>query len=172
MTDLSTEYTDYDSFAREWHTDELKEAEVTLQDARDRGLISEDETRMLWQLLGQLQEDEVLIRIPEWLADEKVGYVDGRTPTTFVGHINRETEKAIQFTDSASARPLMKLAHRIHHFENGIENVGDTDQDRREWLERRLHQTRSEFESRENVTGLSEEWLPKSQLINIIRRSD
>lgn len=172
MTDLITHYSDYDSFAREWHATDLDDHEVDLQHARDRGHITEDETRMLWQLLGELSRDELLIRIPEWLAKEKVGFVDGATPTIFVGRIDRETEKAIRFIDSASARPLMKLAHRISHFEEGIENVGGSDDDRRKWLERRLEAKRREFESRDDVPGLSEEWLPKSQLLDVVRRSD
>lgn len=152
MSDLITGYSEYDVFAREWEG------------------ASENETRMLWQLLDELDDCEVLVRLPEWLAEEKVGFVDGTTPTTFVGRIDRETEKAIRFADSASARPLMKLAHRIHHLEEGIETVGDSDEDRREWLEQRLRRTRHEFRSREDVPSLSEEWLPKSQLRTAARR--
>ena len=159
-----SEYADYDTFAQEWHADDL--GDVALEDARDSGLLNEDETRLLWQLLGQLGDDEVLIVIPEWLAEEKVGFVEGATPTTFVGRIERETKKAIHFIDSASARPLMKLAHRIHRLEDG-----DTD-DRREWLDNRLQELREEFENREDVAGLSEEWIPKSQLLHAIRRSN
>jgi len=166
MTDLDIrEYTNYDAFVREWHTDDL--GDVTLEDARDSGLLTEDETRLLWQLLGQLSDEEVLIAIPDWLADEKVGYVDGATPTTFVGRIERETEKAIHVVDSASARPLMKLAHRIQHLENG-----DSDDDRREWLDNRLQELHDEFENRDDVTGLSEEWIPKSQLLHATRRTN
>jgi hypothetical protein len=166
MADLGiSEYSNYDEFVRERHADDL--GGVALDDARDRGLLNEDDTRLLWQLLGQLSEDEVLIEIPDWLAEEKVGYSDGATPTTFVGQIERETEKAIHLMDSASARPLMKLAHRIQHLEDG-----DTDEDRREWLDNRLHELREEFEQREDVTGVSEEWIPKSQLLHAIRRSD
>lgn len=125
MTDLDiSEYTTYDAFVRAWHTDDL--GDVTLDDARESGLLNEDETRLLWQLLGQLSDDEVLIEIPDWLADEKIGYVDGATPTMFVGRIDRETEKAIHVVDSAAARPLMKLAHRIHHLEDGGD---DSEQD-------------------------------------------
>lgn len=124
---------------------------------------------MLWQLLNELAEDEVLIRIPEWLAEENVGYVDGATPTTFVGRIERDTDKAIRFADSASARPLMRLAHRIQSLENGIENAED-DEDRREWLDGRLQEKRQEFENRDDVPGLRDEWLPKSQLLHAVRR--
>ena len=164
MTDLDiSEYTTYDAFVRAWHSDDL--GDVTLDDARESGLLNEDETRLLWQLLGQLSDDEVLIEIPDWLADEKVGYVDGAPPTLFVGRIDRETEKAIHVVDSAAARPLMKLAHRIHHLEEG-----DTDDDRREWLENRLQELRDDFENRDDVTGLSEGWIPKSQLLHALRR--
>lgn len=154
VSDLITEYTDSDTFAREWQGD------------------NEADTRMVWQLLGELKADELLIRLPEWLAEAKVDFVDGATPTMFIGRIDRETDKAIRVVDSAAARPLMKLAHRIHHLEAGIQKVGASDEDRREWLERRLRQTRSEFESRDDVPGLSEAWIPKSQLITAVRRNE
>ena len=166
MPDLDiSEYSDYDAFAREWHAEDL--GDVDIDDARDNGLLNEDDTRLLWQLLGQLREDELLIQIPEWLAKEKVGFVDGGTPMTFVGRIEQETDKAIHFVDSASARPLMKLAHRIHHLEEG-----DIDEDRGEWLDNRLVELREEFENRGDATGLSEEWIPKSLLLHVIRRSN
>ena len=105
MADLTiTEYVTYEEFAQAW-------------DAPDSDM------RMLWQLLGQLDEDEVLIKIPEWLAEENVGYVAGAIPTAFVGRIERETEKAILFGDSADARSLMKLAHRMEQLERGEEDV-------------------------------------------------
>jgi len=170
MTNLITAYSDYDAFARAWHADELAQHEVTLRKARERDLIDEDSTRMLWQVLGELDEEEVLLRIPDWLAEEKVGYVDGATPTTFVGRIDRETEKAIRVVDSASARPLLKLANRIHHFKQGIEREKGADKDRREWLEQRLTAKRREFEDRDDIPGLAEEWLPKSQLRNVVQR--
>lgn len=56
----------------------------------------ETETRLYWRLLGQLGPDDVLLRLPEWLANEKVGYVEGKTPTAFFGRIEDETEKAIR----------------------------------------------------------------------------
>lgn len=58
--------------------------------------MGDDDTRLLWQLLGQLDDDEVLIRIPAWLAEEKAEYTEGAPPTEVVGHIERETEKAIR----------------------------------------------------------------------------
>lgn len=126
-----------------------------------------DESRLLWQLLEQLGEDEVLIRIPVWLAAEKAGFVDGAPPTEVVGRIARETEKAIQVDDAASARPLMKLAHRIHELER---SEGDPDRD--DWLDERLADHRRAFESREDVPTLADEWLPKSQLQTVVRRQD
>lgn len=152
MSDLIVEYSEYETFASEW-------------DAAD-----ETEARMLWQLLAELDDDVVLVQLTEWVADEKVGFVDGATPTTFVGRIDQETDKAIRLVESAAARPLMKRAHRIQNLEDGIENVGDDDEDRRQWLEDRLRETRREFETREDVIGLSEAWLPKSQLRHVIRR--
>lgn len=73
--------------------------------------------------MGQLDPDELLIKIPEWLAEENIGYVDGGTPTEFVGRIERETEKAILFADSASAHPLMRFAHRITNLEEGSDHA-------------------------------------------------
>lgn len=93
-----TEYATYDDFTREW-------------DGSDKDI------RMLWQLLGQLDGEEVLIEIPEWLAEEKVGFVDGGIPTVFVGQVVEETEKAVRLADSAAAQSLVKLAHRIHKLE-------------------------------------------------------
>lgn len=155
ITDLDiSEYADYDAFAREWHADDL--GDVAFEDARDSGLLNEDETRLVWQLLGQLRDDELLIEILDWLAEEKVGYVEGAMPTMFVGWIDRETEKAIHFVDSASARPLMKLAHRIHRLEEG-----GTD-DRREWLDNRQQELRDEFENRDDVTGLLKSGFPRA----------
>ena len=126
---------------------------------------ADSDTRMLWQLLGQLDPDEVLVQLPEWLAEEKVGYVDGATPTAFVGRIERETEKAILFGDSAAAGPLMKLAHRIHQLEQGTEA-----DDRDEWLVDRLEDHRRAFEERADAVTLQDEWLPKSQLRRVVRR--
>ena len=126
---------------------------------------SESDTRMLWQLLGQLNADEVLVQLPEWLAEEKVGYVDGPTPTAFVGRIERETEKAILLSDSSDARSLMKLAHRMHQLEEG-NATGDS----REWLDERLADHRRAFEEREDAVTLQDEWLPKSQLHRVVRR--
>ncbi|WP_336365337.1 hypothetical protein [Halalkalicoccus salilacus] len=168
MVDLQIEaFENYDDFVQEWHAEEL---DVSLDEARNRSLINEDKTRLLWQLLGQLENDELLIQIPKWFADQKVGFIDGRTPTEFVGRIDRETEKAILFTDSASARSLTKLAHRIHQLETSIEHANDDD--RQEWMVNRLQQIRERFESREDAIALSEEWLPKSQIQHAVRRND
>lgn len=147
MTDLDVrEVATYEEFAGEW---------------------GEGDTRLLWQLLGQLDADEVLVQIPEWLAEEKAGYVEGTPPTEVVGRIERETENAILLDDTAAARPLMKLAHRIHELE---QNEGDPD--RNEWLEDRLTEHRREFEEREDVPELADGWLPKSQLQCVVRRRE
>ena len=159
------EVDNYDDFVWTWHAEEL---DIPLDEARDQGLINEEETRLRWQLLGQLDDDELLIQIPDWLADEKVGFVDGSTPTEFVGRIDRETEKAILFADSAAARSLTKLAHRIDHLEDGIEEVDDPA--RRDWLESRLQDIRNRFERRDDAPTLAEEWLPKSQIQRAVRR--
>ncbi len=154
MDELITEYAAYETFVSDWEDS------------------TENETRMLWQLLGELEADEVLIRLPKWLAEENIGFVDGATPTLFVGRLDRETEKAIRLVDSVAAEPLMKHAHRIHHIEDGLETIDHTDTHRREWLEERLGKTRREFEMRDDVTSLTNEWLPKSQLVAIVRRID
>lgn len=45
-------------------------------------------------------------------------------------------------------------------------------EERRDQLERRLTRKRREFEQRDGVPGLSEGWLPKSELISGVRRSE
>ncbi|WP_396612896.1 hypothetical protein ACH9L7_06400 [Haloferax sp. S1W] len=84
MADLDIrEYAYYDTFARDLHTDTLDQHDVTLEAARERGLITEDDTRLLWELLGQLDDDELLIQIPEWLADKKIGtWMAGHLPSS------------------------------------------------------------------------------------------
>lgn len=146
-TDLNIrEYATYDEFARGWDG-------------------SDTDTRMLWQLLGQLDEEELLIVIPEWLAEEKVGFVDGAIPTVFVGRVGEETEKAIRLTETAAARSVMKLAHRIHQLEQN-----EDDPERNEWLDHQLRERRREFEQRADAVSLKDEWLPKSQLRQVVRR--
>jgi len=51
-------YTTYEEFAADWSA-------------------PEKETRMTWQLLEQIDDDEVLVELPQWLADENVGYTKG-----------------------------------------------------------------------------------------------
>lgn len=147
MSDLDIrEVATYEEFVQEW---------------------DDGDTRLLWQLLYQLESDELLIRIPEWLAEEKVGYIEVAPPTEVVGRIERETEKAILLDDTAAARPLLKLAHRIHELEQK-----EGDPDRNEWLDDRLAKHRQEFEEREDVAELADGWLPKSQLQCVIRRRE
>jgi hypothetical protein len=150
MTELDIrEVTSYEEFVREW------------------GESNEDTTRLLWQLLGQLADDEVLVQLPEWLAEKKAGYVDGAPPTEVVGHIERETENAILLGDSAATRQLMKLAHRIHQLEQN-----ENDPERNDWLDDRLAEHREAFREREDVPELADEWLPKSQLQSVVRRPE
>ena len=126
---------------------------------------SETDARMLWDLLGQLAADELLIELPEWLAEEKVGFVEGSVPTAFVGKIDEETNDAIKFADAADARSLMKLAHRIHRLERN-----EPDHDQGDWSQRRLKDHRRRFEEREDAETLQDEWLPKSQLSYVVKR--
>lgn len=171
VTDLTTDYADYESFARRWHAETLDDRGVSLEEARKRGLLNEQDTRQLWQLSGSLSEDDLFVQIPEWLDEEKLRDADGITPTTFVGNIARETADAILFENSAPARPLMRLAHGIHSLERGIKNTG-ADDARREELEGRLREKRRKVANRDDAPILSDEWLPKSQLITAVQRSE
>ena len=171
MTDLTTDYADYESFARRWHAETLDDRGVSLEEARKRGLLNEQDTRHLWQLLGLLGEDDLFVQIPEWLAEEKLRDTDRVIPTMFVGHVTRETEDAILFENSAPARPLMRLAHGIDSIERGIGNTG-ADDTRREELEGRLRKKRRKVANRDDAPILSDEWLPKSQLMTAVQRSE
>lgn len=146
------EFSEFDEFVREWDGDD--------------GATS----RMIWQLLGELSDDELLIKLPEWLAEEKVGYTKGSTPTEFVGRIGGETEQAVRFVDTTAARPLKRLAHRITALEDGIENAAPGD-NRRPWLRNRLRDKHREFATRDEMAGLREEWIPKSQIIHAVVRT-
>ncbi|RKD93810.1 hypothetical protein [Halopiger aswanensis] len=173
MSDVITEYADYDAFAREWHARDLESHSVTLSEARARGLLNEQDTRQIWQLLDLLEDDELFLHLPQWLADEKVDGADGDgdAPTTFVGRLSRETDKAILVEDSAATHALMRLAHGIRSLERGLENTG-ADADRREELEQRLQAKYRQFETREGAVGLADEWVPKSQIRSTIRRRE
>ena len=171
VTDPIIEYADYDSFARDWHSDTLADYDISLEEARERGLLNEQKTRQLWQLLGLLGSDELFVQLPEWLADEKVKAADRTTPTLFVGRISRETEDAILFKESAAARPLMELAHTIHSLEKGIENTA-TGTDRHERSEKHLRDHYQQFRNRDDLPTLSDEWLPKSQLVTAVQRRE
>lgn len=170
MVDAIRTYADYDTFARGWHSETLRDRDVTLETARERGLLNEQDTHRLWQLLGLLDEDDVFIQLPEWLVNEKTDDGRGSLATTFVGYISRETEDAILFKDSSPGRRLMQIAHQIHSIEHGIENAVDSD--RRKRLNERLQEEHRRFEERDDVPYLSDEWLPKSQLITIIQRRE
>lgn len=154
MTEFDVDdYADFEEFTERWD---------------DCGL---ETARQLWQLLGEFTEDELLIKLPEWLAERKVGYIDGGTPTLFVGRIVEETEKAIRLADGTAARPLMSLAHRIEAIEDGLAKMG-LDESRRVWLEERVESLRADFADREEMAGLREEWLPKSQILAAVRRTE
>lgn len=169
MADPITEYAEYDSFAREWHSRTLANYDVSLEEARERGLLNEQETRQLWQLLGRLDSEECLLQLPEWLAEKKVESTNRTTPTIFVGYISRETEDAILFESSAAARPLMGLAHRMHSLGKGIERTED-DSDLHRRLAEQFREHERKLDDRDDLPSLSDEWLPKSQLGTIVRR--
>ena len=169
MADLITEYASYDSFVREYHSKTLTDHDLSLEEVRKRGLLNERTTRKLWRLLGRLDSEELLVQIPEWLAEKKCEFTESATPTMFVGYISRETEAAILFKGSTAARPLMERAHRIHALESGIENTR-AETDRHERLANRLEDHYRAFCDRDDLPSLSEEWLPKSQLVAAVRR--
>jgi hypothetical protein len=169
VTDLITEYVDYDSFAHEWHSGTLADYNVSLTEARERGLLNEQETRKLWQLLGLLDPEKCLLQLPEWLAEQKVESKNRTTPTIFVGYISIETEDAILFKSSTAARPLMGLAHRMHSLEKGIERTED-DTNRHKRLADQFREHERKLDDRDDLPSLSDEWLPKSQLGTIVRR--
>lgn len=171
MVDAIRTYADYDSFARRWHSKTLSDRDMTFEAARERGLINEQDTHQLWQLLGLLDDDDVFIQLPEWLVEEKTDGVEGNLATTFVGYISRETEDAVLFKDSSPGRRLMYIAHKIHSLENGVENTA-VDSDRRKRLSDKLQEEHRRFEKQDDVPYLSDEWLPKSQLITIVQRRD
>jgi len=144
--DIQT-YTAYDEFAADWAA-------------------SDKETRMTWQLLAQIDDDEVLVELPQWLADENVGYTQGSVPTAFVGRIAAESGEAIQLADSAAARSIRKLAHRISRLE---QNDSDEQDD---WLDDRLADHREEFNQRDDAVSLNDEWLPKSAIVQAVKRQE
>lgn len=65
----------------------------------------------------------------------------------------------------------MQIAHKIHSLEHGIENTA-VDSDRRERLNDMLQEEHRRFEKRDDAPYLSDEWLPKSQLISIVQRRE
>lgn len=55
MTELEIhEYRNYERSAPDWKDNDVA-------------------TRQVWQLLGRLEDENILIQIPDWLADQKVG---------------------------------------------------------------------------------------------------
>ena len=124
----------------------------------------------VWALLCELDADQLFIRIPRWLADQKIGFIDGGTPTDFIGRIDRETGKAVLFTESMSARSLFRQAHLIQHMEQRLTDLSDADQ--RSRVESRLQTHREEFTTRPEHPALDEEWLPKSQIELALRCSE
>jgi hypothetical protein len=139
-------YSDFEEFCREYPA-------------------TETDARMLWDLLGQVSDDKLLIKLSDWVAEEKVGFVEGSVPTEFVGQIEEETNDAIKFSDAFAARSIMKLAHRIHRLE---QNEGDRDGG--DWSNRRLQEHRQRFEERGEAETLQDEWLPKSQISHVVKR--
>jgi hypothetical protein len=131
--------------------------------------VAETDQPLVWALLTELDPEAVFIRLPRWLADEKIGYTDGGTPTTFVGQIDRSTDKAIHVIDSAAAQPLMKRAHRIQQLEDSLTDGSSLDDQQRTWLERKLRDHQETFANRREHVSLRDEWVPISQIETVIR---
>ena len=146
-------YAIYEDFAQE-HSDQFTDTDLP----------------QVWALLCELDADQLFIRIPRWLADQKIGFFDGGTPTDFIGQIDRETDKAVLFTDSMSAQSLFRQAHLIQHMEQRLTELSDADQ--RSRVESRLEKHREEFTTRPEHPALDEEWLPKSQIELALRCND
>lgn len=127
--------------------------------------VDETAARLLWQLMGQLDEDELLVRIPAWLAEEKAAFGTSAAPTVIVGRMARETEKAIFMEETFEATKLAKVAHSIDLLE-----PREGDPDRNKWLDRRLAEHRRTWDKRYEEPGLADGWLPKSQILKAVRR--
>jgi hypothetical protein len=59
----------------------------------------------------------------------------------------------------------MKLAHRIVRLEQNEEDHEEDD-----WSHRRLQEHRRKFKERVNAERLQNEWVPKSQLRQVVKR--
>ena len=108
----------------------------------------------------------MLVELPQWLADENVGYTKGSVPTAFVGRVATESDEAIQLADSAAARSIRKLAHRISQLEQSDSDEQD------DWLDDRLAEHREEFNQRDDAVSLNGEWLPRSAIVQAVKRQD
>ena len=120
-------------------------------------------------MLGLLDPEELLVQLPEWLAEKKVESADRTTPTVFVGYISTETADAIRFEASAPAQPLLGLAHRMHSLEKGI-NRTESGTDRYERLTNRFQEHERKFYNRDRLPSRADKWLPKSQIGTAVRR--
>lgn len=137
MADV-TEISEYDDFADGWMED-----------------TGEIETRLLWHLLRQLEQGEVLFRLSD-------SYTDlGGDSNTFIGLVDDETEDGIRFTD---VTPALKIAEHAYH----IHTLGTeaTQLDRAGWIDERLGEHRAVFEDRPT---LGDQWVPKSEINRIVK---
>ena len=153
MAELSVQaYATYETFAQE-HSDHFSATDLP----------------QVWALLCELDTDQLFIRIPRWLADQKIGFIDGGTPMDFIGRVDRETEKAVLFVESMPARSLFRQAHLIQHMDQRLADLSDSD--RRSRVKSRLEKHRAEFTTRPEHPVFDEEWLPKSQIDLALRRN-
>ena len=108
----------------------------------------------------------MLVELPQWLADQNVGYTQGSVPTAFVGQIAAESDEAIQLADSAAARSIRKLAHRISQLEQSDSDEQD------DWLDDRLAEHCEEFNQRDDAVSLNDEWIPKPAIVQVVKRQE
>lgn len=155
MVELSLQqYTTYEAFADE-HSEYFSDTDLP----------------QVWAVFCELDAEQLFIRIPKWLAEQKVGFTDGGTPREFIGTIDRETEKAVLFTDSMPPRSLFRQAHLIQHLDQRLTERAGEDTDQRARIESRLQKHRAEFSTYPQHPVLDDEWLPKSQIELALQRS-
>lgn len=158
---LIAEPQDYTTFVRKWHAEGLERDGLSVEAARKWGFIDETRTSLLWYLLGQIEPDEVLVRVTEsFAADALDGLGDGGP--AFVARIEEETEEAIRFTDIAPAYGMAKHAYHIQKL--GSE---ETHYDPVGWVDERLEAHRAAFDNRATIDS---ERIPKSEIENVIRK--
>lgn len=105
-----------------------------------------DVSTEIQEVVEELEVNDEIVTLPEPTADGRVEpllvLISRELPTKVVGRIERETEKTILLVDTVAARPLKKLAHRIHELEQN-----ENDPERNDWLAGLLTEHRRAFEN-------------------------